>query len=150
MHNISNYASICDIYHMDVRSFSVASCSSNSVYFISTSQNGWQLYREAKFFFRLFFFTASHLPYNRNGLKFFTSDGGLNKADIKDILEHASKIYEESAHGKQQEQEDASRGVVNSVDYMSIYASDLVQAVRKSAGGKGAFHVLCLKLIFDY
>ena len=50
MHNISNYASICDIYHMDVRSFSVASCSSNSVYFISTSQNGWQLYREAKFF----------------------------------------------------------------------------------------------------
>ena len=98
----------------------------------------------------MFFFTASHLPYNRNGLKFFTSDGGLNKADIKDILERASKIYEESAHGKQQEQEDASRGVVNSVDYMSIYASDLVQAVRKSAGGKGAFHVLCLKLIFDY
>jgi phosphomannomutase len=80
--------------------------------------------------------TASHLPYNRNGLKFFTSDGGLNKADIKDILERASKIYEESAHGKQQEREDASRGVVNSVDYMSIYASDLVQAVRKSAGDK--------------
>ena len=148
MHNISNYASICDIYHMDVRSFSVASCSSNSVYFISTSQNGWQLYREAKFFFRLFFFTASHLPYNRNGLKFFTSDGGLNKADIKDILEHASKIYEESAHGKRQEREDASRGVVNSVDYMSIYASDLVQAVRKSAGGKGAFHVLFFKTHF--
>ncbi|XP_037433373.1 phosphoglucomutase-like isoform X1 [Triticum dicoccoides] len=76
--------------------------------------------------------TASHLPYNRNGFKFFTSDGGLNKTDIKDILERASRIYEESAHCGKQEQ----TGVVTHVDYMSIYASDLVQAVRKSAGNK--------------
>lgn len=103
----------------------------------SLPQSVWQLYREFKFL-RLFF-TASHLPYNRNGLKFFTNDGGLNKADIKDILERASKIYEESANGNQKEQEDAFRGAVTNVDYMSIYASDLVQAVRKSAGDKGAF-----------
>ena len=30
--------------------------------------------------------TASHLPFNRNGFKFFTKDGGLDKADIKEIL----------------------------------------------------------------
>lgn len=36
--------------------------------------------------------TASHLPYNRNGLKFFTSEGGLDKADIKEILAKAAKI----------------------------------------------------------
>ena len=30
--------------------------------------------------------TASHLPYNRNGFKFFTAEGGLDKADIADIL----------------------------------------------------------------
>jgi len=30
--------------------------------------------------------TASHLPYNRNGLKFFTKKGGLDKADISSIL----------------------------------------------------------------
>lgn len=30
--------------------------------------------------------TASHLPSNRNGFKFFTSDGGLDSSDIKDIL----------------------------------------------------------------
>lgn len=30
--------------------------------------------------------TASHLPYNRNGFKFFTEDGGLDKGDIKEIL----------------------------------------------------------------
>lgn len=34
--------------------------------------------------------TASHLPYNRNGFKFFTREGGLNKADITQILEYAA------------------------------------------------------------
>lgn len=35
--------------------------------------------------------TASHLPYNRNGLKFFTQTGGLNKHEISEILELASE-----------------------------------------------------------
>lgn len=30
--------------------------------------------------------TASHLPFNRNGLKFFDKDGGLEGTDIKEIL----------------------------------------------------------------
>ena len=34
--------------------------------------------------------TASHLPFNRNGFKFFTKDGGLNKKDITEILEVAA------------------------------------------------------------
>ena len=33
--------------------------------------------------------TASHLPFNRNGFKFFTKNGGLEKADIKQIIEYA-------------------------------------------------------------
>ena len=40
--------------------------------------------------------TASHLPYNRNGFKFFTEDGGLDKADIKEIL----AIAEDEEAGK--------------------------------------------------
>lgn len=35
--------------------------------------------------------TASHLPYNRNGFKFFTREGGLEKADIKEILRMAGE-----------------------------------------------------------
>ncbi|MBF1685322.1 MAG: phosphomannomutase/phosphoglucomutase, partial [Selenomonas sp.] len=31
--------------------------------------------------------TASHLPYNRNGMKFFTASGGLEHEDIHAILE---------------------------------------------------------------
>lgn len=33
--------------------------------------------------------TASHLPYNRNGFKFFTKKGGFEKADITDIINFA-------------------------------------------------------------
>ena len=33
--------------------------------------------------------TASHLPFNRNGFKFFTKNGGLEKQDIAAILKFA-------------------------------------------------------------
>ena len=45
--------------------------------------------------------TASHLPYNRNGFKFFTAEGGLEKEDIAEILRLAGRynfiggVYEE-------------------------------------------------------
>ncbi len=35
--------------------------------------------------------TASHLPYNRNGMKFFTAAGGLEKAEITEVLELAAR-----------------------------------------------------------
>ncbi len=65
--------------------------------------------------------TASHLPFNRNGLKFFTSKGGAEKSDVTDILELAS-------------QENLSRfgdkGSVTELDYLSIYSNSLVNAIR--------------------
>ena len=39
--------------------------------------------------------TASHLPFNRNGMKFFTKDGALAKADLTKILARASALAEE-------------------------------------------------------
>ncbi len=38
--------------------------------------------------------TASHLPFNRNGLKFFICEGGLGKEDIKEILTLATETGE--------------------------------------------------------
>lgn len=35
--------------------------------------------------------TASHLPFNRNGFKFFTAEGGLEKEDIAEILRLAGR-----------------------------------------------------------
>uniref|UniRef100_A0A6N2MGM4 Phosphomannomutase/phosphoglucomutase n=1 Tax=Salix viminalis TaxID=40686 RepID=A0A6N2MGM4_SALVM len=70
--------------------------------------------------------TASHLPYNRNGFKFFTNAGGLGKADIKNILEHAVDIYNSfTDEGLMKSKREASESLKR-VDYMT--------AVRKAAG----------------
>ena len=47
--------------------------------------------------------TASHLPYYYNGIKFFTNEGGLEKSDIKEILDIScvdKKLFGKSANGK--------------------------------------------------
>ncbi|WP_027729220.1 phosphoglucomutase [Treponema sp. C6A8] len=41
--------------------------------------------------------TASHLPFNRNGIKFFNADGGLEHEDITDVLKIASKMEDKAA-----------------------------------------------------
>lgn len=49
--------------------------------------------------------TASHLPYERNGFKFFSSKGGFESDDIKELLRLASRytfiggVYEENKVG---------------------------------------------------
>ncbi|XP_073139477.1 uncharacterized protein [Henckelia pumila] len=78
--------------------------------------------------------TASHLPYNRNGFKFFTNAGGLGKADIKVILEHAAEIYKNFTDEGLRDAERKATQAVKRVDYMTIYSSNLVAAVRDSAG----------------
>ncbi|XP_022006198.1 phosphoglucomutase isoform X2 [Helianthus annuus] len=78
--------------------------------------------------------TASHLPYNRNGFKFFTNAGGLGKADIKDILERAANIYNGFTPESLKEAEKKASLSISKVDYMSVYSSDLVTAVRKASG----------------
>ncbi|KAI9156126.1 hypothetical protein LWI28_000987 [Acer negundo] len=78
--------------------------------------------------------TASHLPFNRNGFKFFTNAGGLGKPDIKDILERAADIYKNFTVEALMNSEKIASTSVKRVDYMTVYTSDLVKAVRKAAG----------------
>lgn len=61
--------------------------------------------------------TASHHPWERNGLKFFTRDGGLDGADIAEILKRA----EEYSTCK----EEIKAGEIVTVNYMETYASHL-------------------------
>lgn len=65
--------------------------------------------------------TASHHPWNRNGLKFFTPDGGLDGADIDAILLHAQN-GDRPAPGK---------GSVTITDYMGRYCADLRDMIRR-------------------
>ena len=70
--------------------------------------------------------TASHLPYNRNGLKFFTSAGGADKEDIKKILTYAAEA--EEAHG--------TLDNVLKFDLIGRYSEHLVQKIRTALGGE--------------
>ncbi|MEM9151106.1 MAG: phosphomannomutase/phosphoglucomutase [Cyanobacteria bacterium P01_F01_bin.3] len=67
--------------------------------------------------------TASHLPFNRNGFKFFTAQGGLNKPDIREILTLAGQDSFLTA---------ATKGEMQERDFISIYAEGLVQKVRQN------------------
>jgi len=69
--------------------------------------------------------TASHLPFNRNGLKFFTREGGLEKADIKAILTRAAEI------GPVPE---AALQSVAPVQLMADYAGHLTGVIRTGCG----------------
>lgn len=63
--------------------------------------------------------TASHHPFNKNGLKFFTREGGLNGSDIEKIIDYAVEPIE-------------IKNVTASateVDYMSIYSKRLCRMI---------------------
>ena len=66
--------------------------------------------------------TASHLPYNRNGIKFFTRDGGLEKADISAILAQSGQGFGEAAR---------VRGHARRMDFLSVYARYLCAKIRE-------------------
>lgn len=68
--------------------------------------------------------TASHLPFNRNGFKFFTAGGGLEKGDIKEILTYAAGSETAAQDG----------GCLTSSEFMDTYAGILVNKVRSATG----------------
>ena len=67
--------------------------------------------------------TASHHPWERNGLKFFTPDGGLEGSDIATLLEKAENINIDGIV--------ADSTKLTDVDYMSDYAAHLREMIKK-------------------
>ncbi len=68
--------------------------------------------------------TASHLPFNRNGFKFFTAGGGLEKGDIKEIL-----AYAENGDGT-----GFSKGSYEVGEFMHAYSQILADKIRSATG----------------
>ena len=67
--------------------------------------------------------TASHLPYQKNGLKFFLKSGGLEGNDVQEVLEVA-------AEGKFLE----GNGTITERSYLNEYAQGLVTMVQNACG----------------
>lgn len=67
--------------------------------------------------------TASHLPYDRNGLKFFTPDGGLDGGDIDEILQIACGNDFISGKGYYEEK-----------SFLDEYSAILVKTVEAACG----------------
>jgi len=86
--------------------------------------------------------TASHLPYNRNGLKFFTSNGGLDKKDITAILEIAAAGQFENF---------SKKGNVTTKPFIDDYSDFLVSYIRKGANNISDYNqpLRGLKIIVD-
>ncbi len=68
--------------------------------------------------------TASHLPPERNGCKFFTREGGLEKADIKELLAIAGSERKPSP----------ALGSIGKADVMTPYIDGLKAKILSSLG----------------
>lgn len=85
--------------------------------------------------------TASHHPFNRNGLKFFTRQGGLEASDIIEILQFAQD------NGTLEKSE---VGSIENIDYMSQYAENLCNIIKKEVNAKDYDHPLAdFKIVVD-
>lgn len=85
--------------------------------------------------------TASHHPFNRNGLKFFTREGGLEGSDIEEIL-----LYAQNG----EHPEESSGGNITDVDYMSDYAKGLCEKIKKEVNAEDYEHPLKgFKIVVD-
>lgn len=72
--------------------------------------------------------TASHHPWERNGLKFFTPDGGLEAEDIDWVLAKAEETDVSAVK--------ANAEKITAVDYMSTYAEHLREMIKKGVNAE--------------
>ena len=77
--------------------------------------------------------TASHHPFTRNGLKFFTRGGGLEGSDIEAILTFAQN----DSHPAK-----ADGGSITETDYMSAYAKGLCDKIKQEVNAADYDHPL--------
>ncbi|XP_021727288.1 uncharacterized protein LOC110694424 [Chenopodium quinoa] len=71
--------------------------------------------------------TASHLPYTRNGLKFFTKRGGLTSLEVEELCDRAARKYA----NRQAKVSLTLNNPPKKVNLMSAYASHLRDIIKE-------------------
>lgn len=84
--------------------------------------------------------TASHHPKNKNGLKFFTIDGGLSDNDIEEILEIAQN---------EEVVANSDSGNVRTTNIMKYYEEKLKNIIIKETGELSSMPLKGLKIAVD-
>ena len=84
--------------------------------------------------------TASHLPPERNGLKFFLPDGGLEGNDVVELLQQASTLNPDDF---------AISGSITSRPFLPVYMDQLADRIRKGLGADVEKPLLGLHVLVD-
>ncbi|MBS7311012.1 MAG: phosphomannomutase/phosphoglucomutase [Treponema sp.] len=82
--------------------------------------------------------TASHLPFNRNGIKFFDADGGLEHDDITEILKLAGMLNPQHVNY-----------FPEPVDLLTLYADHLREAIIQGINSDSDKPLEGLKIVVD-
>lgn len=83
--------------------------------------------------------TASHLPANRNGMKFFYKGGGLDKEDITELIRIAD--HHDWVHHK--------GGSITKSDLMSVYSEHLRNIIRERVDSEDELPLKGLHVVVD-
>lgn len=91
--------------------------------------------------------TASHLPFHRNGMKFFTKDGGLEHDELSAVLQKAAAIAEQYGTEAKDGLVEAAQpythvGKRESFDLVSLYAENLCGIIKEKVQSADREHPL--------
>ena len=96
--------------------------------------------------------TASHLPYNRNGMKFFTENGGLEKTEMAEVLRGAAEL----AAGAETDEAgfpvypEKAAADAQPFDLVSLYSASLMEQIREEVKAEDYEHPLAgLHIVVD-
>ena len=94
--------------------------------------------------------TASHLPMNRNGFKFFSKEGGLNKEDISHIISLAENPLScDAACPPPCESADPLQAIPEKCDLMALYCGHMRAIIGKSLPQYGHKPLEGLRIMVD-
>jgi phosphomannomutase len=111
--------------------------------------------------------TASHLPWNRQGFKFFTPAGGYDKPDVADVLARAAALHADTAAADPSLAASvdaplpdggdavvaaalaAPPGAVAAVDFMPTYCAHLRRIIVDGVGGTNPKPLAGLRIAVD-
>ena len=99
--------------------------------------------------------TASHLPFNRNGMKFFTPEGGIEGKDLEKILIRAAELA--GQYGVEDENEillakdlPGGAGKVQPFDMVTAYADQMKKTIKEAVNADDYEHPLAgLHIVVD-